>query len=95
MKPKHRSSPPPPPLSLDHKAAKEAVMGMATAASRPLLIGVAALRLGSFWSIERTQELFQELEDEGLLRPLSGDEKLQYGMSEGFVVSGVKSQRAV
>lgn len=95
MKPKHRSSPPPPPLSLDHAAAKQAVMGMATAASRPLLIGVASLRLGSFWSIERTQELFHELEGEGLLRRLSGDEKRQYGMTEGFLVTGVKSQRAV
>lgn len=95
MPAKHRSSPPPPPYSLDHAAAKQVVMGMATVASRPLLIGVASLRLGSFWTLERTQGLFQELEDEGLLRQLNDSEKRQYGMTEGFVVAGVKSKRAV
>lgn len=95
MKPKHASSPPPPLFSLDRSAAKEAIMGMATVASRPLLIGVASVRLGSFWSIERTQELFQELTDEGLLRRLNENETRQYGMSEGYVVAGVKSKRAV
>ncbi len=56
---------------------------------------MASLRLGSFWSIERTQELFVELEEEGLLRQLNGSEMRQYGMGEGYVIVGVKPQRAV
>ena len=95
MGPKRPRSAPPPALSLDKAAAKQAIMGMAAVASRPLLIGVASLRLGSFWSIERTQELFQELEEEGLLRQLNGNEMRQYGMGEGYVIVGVKPQRAV
>jgi hypothetical protein len=89
-----RSSPPP-VYSLDKDGAKQAVMGMVTVSSRPLLIGVAALRLGSFWSLDRTQELFHELEDEGLLRRITPEEMRGLGMTEGWLLAGVTPKRAV
>lgn len=73
--------------------AKKAVLGMASVSQRPLLVGVVAVRLGVQWSLDETEDLFAELVDEGQLRVLSGEEQLQYGLQEGFVLVGVNSRK--
>jgi hypothetical protein len=70
-------------------------MGMATVAGKPLLIGVASMRLGSYWTIERTSELFEELERDNLLRRITSEEMQTSGLLDGYVVAGVKPRRAV
>lgn len=76
------SWPPPPSHSrtIPKDEAKEAILTMAKKASRPLLVGVAAIKLGYFWNIFRTEELFEELVDEGKLRMITQDEQKFFGL---------------
>lgn len=84
-----RSSPPPSPRRLSETDAKQALMGMVTVSQRPLLIGVAAVRLGTLWSLDETEALFSELVDEGKLRHISKEEQRLHGLHEGYVLVGV------
>lgn len=86
-------SAPPPPRRLTKEAAKQAVLGMATVSQRPLLVGVAAVRLGVLWSLDDTETLFAELVEEGDLRPISKEERDTYGLHEGFMLVGVNSRK--
>lgn len=81
------SWPPPPSMSktVPHDEAKELIVKMAKAASVPLLIGVASIKLGYFWSIERTEELFVELVLEKRLREVTTEEKEVHGLQDGYV----------
>jgi len=87
-----RSSPPP-PRGLTKEAAKQAVLGMAAVSQRPLLVGVAAVRLGVLWSLDDTEALFSELVEAGELRPISREERGTYGLHEGYVLAGVNSRK--
>ena len=68
-------------------------MGMCLVSVRPLLVGVAAVRLGSLWSLEETEELFQALMDEGKIRPINDQEKRRFDLREGYVPVGVNNLR--
>lgn len=84
---------PPPSMSktVPREEAKSLIISMAKVASKPLLVGVAAIRLGYFWNIFKTEELFEELLCEGKLRKLTAQEKELHGLEEGFLsVFGVK-----
>jgi hypothetical protein len=88
-----RSSPPPSLKKLSPHDAKQALMGMVSVASRPLLIGVAAVRLGALWSLEETENLFHDLVDEGRIRLISKAEQDEHGLHEGYVLVGVDPRK--
>jgi hypothetical protein len=73
--------------------AKQVLMGMVTRSQRPLLVGVAAVRLGVLWSIEETEALFEELAEEGRVRRLNREEQRIYGLQEGYVRAGVDPEK--
>ena len=65
--------------------AKNAILAMCRDSLKPLLIGVAAARL-SCWSIRETEDLFEELLADGLLRPITKEEKSKFDLREGYVL---------
>lgn len=44
----------------------------------PVYLGIISLDIG--WSLERTEQMFLELEDQGEVRPATVEEKRMYGM---------------
>lgn len=88
-----RSAPPPAMRKLAPADAKQVLMGMVSISARPLLIGVAAVRLGVLWSLEETEKLFQDLVDDGKIRPISKLEQDEHGLHEGFVLVGVDPRK--
>jgi hypothetical protein len=64
-------------------------MGMVAVSQRPLLIGVAAVRLGFLWSLDETEGLFEELVEEGKIRSITKEERDLHGLHEGYVLVGV------
>lgn len=59
--------------------AKATLLGMAKErGKRALLVGSAAMKLGSLWSLEDVQYLLEDLVDEGLLRRTTRDERTEY-----------------
>lgn len=90
MRSNPKSAPPPALRRLTKEDAKLALMGMATVISpRPLLVGVAAVRLGTMWTLDETESLFEELVEAGRLRPIGKEEQRLFGVQDGFVVAGV------
>lgn len=87
-----RSAPPPSLRKLSREEAKEAIVAMCGLSYKPLLIGVAAVRMGSFWSLEETEKLFQELVSESRIRPITRQEKDRFDLRDGYVIdAGVNS----
>lgn len=86
---------PPPSMSrtVPRDEAKQTIVGLAEKAVRPVLVGVVAMKLGFYWNLARTEELFEELVFEGRIRKISKDEQEQHGLEDGYfpVKSGVKS----
>jgi hypothetical protein len=93
MRQRARSTPPPTIRRLSKEAAKQALLGMAVVSQRPILVGVAAVRLGISWTLDETAALFAELVDEKQLRPISPEEREYYGLQEGYVLVGVNSRK--
>jgi hypothetical protein len=81
-----KSAPPPSNKKLSKDEAKQTILSMVTLSQKPLLIGVAAMRLGYCWSLTETEDLFQELLDEGRIRAISKDEMVRYDLRDGFVL---------
>lgn len=88
-----RSSPPPSRGKISKEEAKQVVLGMCAVSTRPMLIGVACVRLGVCWNLKETEELFDELLSEGKIRNLTNKEQTAFDLREGFVLAGVDSMR--
>jgi hypothetical protein len=93
MRSSPKSSPPPPTHKLSKPDAKQVLMGMVTLSQRPLLVGVAAVRLGFLWSLDETETLFEELIEEGKIRSISKEERDLSGLHEGYVLVGVNLKK--
>lgn len=64
----------------------EAYEMIATAAKRaekPILIGEWSLKLG--WPLKWVEEIFEQLEANGVLRRIFGSEAASYDLMEGYV----------
>ena len=83
---KYDSSPPPPRQKLTKEDAKAEILFLFSRSMRPLLIGTAALHLGSFWAIDKTEDLFQELVEEGKIRGLDLNEQKTHGLLHGYIL---------
>jgi len=73
-KSKYESYPPPPGPKITKEDAKAEILKLFGRSVRPLLIGTAAIHLGSIWSIDKTEALFQELVEEGAIQQSSDGE---------------------
>lgn len=86
---------PPPSMSrtVPRDEAKQTIVGMVEKTVRPVLVGVVAMKLGHYWNLARTEELFDELVYEGHIRKITKDEQEQHGLEEGYfpVKPGVKT----
>lgn len=89
MRSRPESVPPPSLKKLSKQDAKKVILGLAANSLKPLLIGITAVRLGSCWTLEEVEEIFQELVVEGDLRPITQAEKERFDLREGFVIAGV------
>jgi hypothetical protein len=81
---------PPPKRHLAKDDAKEAVLKMFGKTARPILIGTAALQLGPFWTLQKTEALFEELAEAGKIRCLTKLEQEANDLTSGYVLCGVK-----
>jgi len=83
---KSRHDSAPPRQKLEKEDAKAEILILFNRSMRPLLIGTAALHLGSFWSIDKTEALFHELVGEGEIRELNSTERQSHDVTHGYVL---------
>ena len=55
----------------------EIIVGYFHRVAQPTYMGIVAGYVG--WSLERTQEMFDELEDKKIIRPVTQEEKATWG----------------
>ncbi len=55
--------------------------------SRPLYLGYLSLEVG--WSLDRTKQMLDVLQDRGVVRLLHDSEKTQYGFPQRAIVYGL------
>lgn len=59
------------------RQALEIIVAFFRRMDRPIYLGIAALEVG--WSLARTQEMFDELEGSGTIRPQTAEERQAFG----------------
>jgi hypothetical protein len=57
----------------------EIIESMFHRVNHPLFLGIVALEVR--WNLQRTQEMFDVLEDRGVIRPATAEEKKQHGLA--------------
>jgi len=83
---KSPESVPPPKRHLAKEEAKSEILSLFKKSSRPLIIGAASMHLGYYWTLEKTERLFEELIEDGKMRALTQKECEQYDLTQAYVL---------
>jgi hypothetical protein len=87
-----RSAPPPSLKKPSTDEAKSEILRMMERSERPVLIGIASTQLPC-WTIQETEQVFQELLADGSIRQISPVERKRFDIQEGYVRAGVISRK--
>lgn len=64
--------------------AKAVVLNLASRHHRPILIGEVSVMLGT-WSLEETEQLINEMVEDGDLRKINAKEAWKFGRETGYL----------